>query len=865
MATGFTEDEVQAAVDQFLLRQLTVSPLRTGARDIRALRNAVYDLITTALLLRPDSFFYVVWQATNKLKGLVTQQISALDLIEDYGPGVSRPSKKINSTSELTNARAALLEVNSGLNSRAVGVRGSIGPAVARFRRSITRFLNDEITKNVVVSGEVTETADSLRKKVRSTWAEATARHAEIKLLSENTVGALSALSGVSLPQSAIQSITEKIQTRLEELETILAGTQGVQESKQAMLDLLTMRTLLAKSASFRSPALHLAPLTGDSGQLAFLDSDGEEALAAGTVSGPFNYDPGATLSLSINSAFSTPVIALPRHSRAELRSQAMPVWADPPVTAIIEITLNITGSAGPYTTAGPYGGGPAAAAAFDAALVGVQVTWDGVTNQLVFQSEDETDTSRLRFLTTTVNHADFVAWAFNGGLLEARSIPVSAAEVIVAISDATPLVDATVVEEFFGSFNGTREATPLDVVWNKKDQGTNLNVDTTNVVTSPTKNFQRLGVRAGMALEITAPPANVGQFVITGVAGGQLTLDAPVPGPLGVATYFIGPDYRVVPDGARVQMTSRSIGDNTAFYRVAVGGGLVARLQLDRNIPFADATLIGSVFQQTLELRARGTTTTSGIGVTAVNPLGFPVSAETPPDLSTMELVGAGDLLVRGVRAGDRVLLTSPGSASYLRYVSGVTTNRITFTEPVPYEPGNWAYRIQSFRVYQYTVLVDGDGGATPYVNEFLLSQYVAAFAELDTFIGRLARGGKYTGQIQTAVQQYRSDLSDLLEALQLYSVPSERTIDNAIKTMREQGLDRATDLFLALDIEEFFGMDPEGVSYSTWLSHEASRVVRNVAPVSKLAKGPLIRPAWRPLSFQLNPLDLRGPDDGQ
>lgn len=190
----------------------------------------------------------------------------------------------------------------------------------------------------------------------------------------------------------------------------------------------------------------------------------------------------------------------------------------------------------------------------------------------------------------------------------------------------------------------------------------------------------------------------------------------------------------------------------------------------------------------------------------------------------------------------------------------SSATNTRITFTSPLLYEAGAWSYEVQSYRVYQYQTLVSGP--ASPYVDEFLLSQYVTRFSDLDALLGRLINGAKYVGQIQTGVQQYKTDLTALQTALQTYSVPSERSIDNVVKTMREQGLDRATDIFLALKISEFFSMDPDGVSYSTWLAHQSARAAREVAPVSKLAKGPLIVQEWRPLSFQTNPLDLRSED---
>lgn len=860
MATGFTDEEVREAVDKFLLRQVSVNPLPNGARNVVQLRDTVYDLITTILLLRPDAFFYAVWQATNKLRGLVVKQIAALDSIAANGPGVTRPSKKVTSTSELTNARAALLEINSGLNARTVGVSGSIGPAVARFRRSVGRFLEDEITKNVVVNNSVVDTAEGLKTSIRTEWADAVTRHDDIVALSSSIALALSQLASVRLPQSAVQSLVSKIQSRLVELESTMAGTDAVAESKQAMLDLLTMRTLLTKASSFRAPALKLMPLVGDSSALLLVDSPGVEASISSTASAPYNYDPGATLSLSVNGG--TPVVvALPRSSRAEIRSKVISPWAEPPGSSEIFLSIDASGSSGPFVLPAvpAYGSGPAAAAAFDAGLLGVSVTWDASTSQLVFQSEDETDVSRVRMSTSTAPTTAFAGWF--GGLLEGLPSPPTAEELVQAISSSSSLVQASVQQTAYGTFTGTRETLPANVIWNKLAQGANLATTAGSaVVISPSINFNKL-IKPGMAVEITSPAPVAGQYVVVSVDGGALTLDTTLAS-TATATYYAGPDYRVVPAGARVHVVSAATPLNRGYYYVDSGGGVVAGLPLTRTLVAADSSLVTSVYKKNVVVNARGTTASSGLGVTAVNPVGFAVTAELPAELTEFDLQGAGDFVFRGVRPGDRVTLASPGLVSYDRLVESVTTTTLVVTEPVPYEAGAWQFSIQSDRVYRYTALVDYpllvDPPPSPYVNQFLSSTYVVDFASLDSLIGRLFRGGVYTGQVSSAVSQYRSDLSSLKQALDGFSVPSEKSIDNAIKTMREQGLDRAADLFLGLRLVEFFTMEPEGVSYSTWLTYQAARAAREATPVSKTARSALVYQEWRLLSFQAADADL-------
>jgi hypothetical protein len=849
---GFTNEEIDAAVDRYLTKQVSVSTTKTGSRDIRAARDLVYDLITSAILLRPDSFFYVVWLATNKLQALVRDQIAALEEIDAIAPLLARLSKRIQSTSELTNAKAAILEVNAGMNSRSQGVRGSIGPAVNRFRRSVTRFINDELTKNVLVGSTVTETSDELRVKLSTLWDKAIARHIEIVALNGNITTALSQLEQASLPRSSIQSILQKIETRIDELQSIMDGPTAVEQSRETMLDLLTMRTLLAKASSFRNPELLLAPLTGDSNLLNFLDSVGYEASQVAPVSGPYNYGVGTSLSISVNG--SPYVLPFPDHSMAELRSVPLPVWADPPVTAEIAFTLDLTGSSGPYVTAGPYGSGPAAAAAFDAALAGVTVTWDAGTNQLVFRSDATSDVSSLYLLVNSPARLQFLSWAFPGLPYEARGVPQQASVLSSSLSSSTTLLDFPVETTPYAAFTGVRTLVVGEeaIVWNRLDAGTNLVADGTNVVTSPTKNFQGLGLRAGMAIKITAPAPSAGDYTIQLVSGSSMTLSAPVAA-TAVGVYYAGPDYRGVPDGARVQAASRISRDNSGFYRVAVGGGQIARIVLDRNVLVADGALNISVFAQYLRITSRGTTTSSGVGTlvpsAGATALGLTVAAaETPAELSTMEIVGSGDFLARGVRAGDHVYLTSP--VPYVRTVASVEATRITFTAPVPYVGGSWTYYINSTRVEQYNTLSQG-------TSAFSNSTFVTGFSTLDNFVSRLLRGARYSSQISNAVSTYSNDLSALLSYLVAYTVPKERGIDNAIKTMREQGFDRAADLFLGLEISTFFSMDADGVSYSTWLVHQSAKVARNVAPVSKYAKSLMVRQEWRLLSFQNTQVD--------
>jgi hypothetical protein len=856
---GFTSEEVQAAVNRFLLKQVSVPQLKTGARDVLALRDVVFDLLTTSLLLRPDSYFYLIWLSKNKLRQLVAQQIASIASIESWAEGVSRPAKLIDSTTELTNAQAALLDLNAGLNARTKGVSGSIGPAVSRFSKSVGNFVSNELNKNVVSGGAVVETGEELRAKISEEWSAVVTRQADL----ENRVALLSRavdnLEDVRLPEKSVRDIVSRIRERLVELQEVLEGNEAIQQSREAFLELLTMRSLLAKASTFRAPRLVLAPRTGDPLTGSLIDSEGEEAAVLGTVSAPYNYDVGSSFQLSRDGGVATPTVNLPGSSPAELRSQpitSFPYPPTPPATTQLNCYFDDNPVPKNAFIASGLPSGPSIAANMSVALnPEVTCTWDPTTNQLVFRSANAGDESALRFEATTSTEEDFVAAYFGGYPLEARATPVEIEEVIEAVHTADPQLTAESREEFYASFTGARLAGDPTSIWDRRDSNTDLPTDNTSAtVTSPSTNFEAKGIRAGMGIVFTAPFAET--LLIESVDGNELTLASPPSTTAVAAAYYIGPDYSSIPTGARVQATGQDARENSGFYRIV--SSAVARLVVDRDIPEEDVGLRTEVFTQHLSISARGTTTTSGLGVLVASaPLGLATVPEEPASLTVLSVPGI-DFLARGVRVDDLIELTAPSGATYNLTVAAVGVNRLTLSDAVPYEAGSWSFQVKSARYSSFDTLELSLIG-------YETSAYVAgAFSDLDPLISQLIRGSRYVGtQIETALTTYRSDLETLRDALDNYVVPREVTIDGIVSTMREQGLNRALDILLKADVVSFFSMGADEVSYSTNLVRKAATAGREVTPVSKYARSQQILQELRPVSFQPNPFDPLGEDE--
>lgn len=223
---------------------------------------------------------------------------------------------------------------------------------------------------------------------------------------------------------------------------------------------------------------------------------------------------------------------------------------------------------------------------------------------------------------------------------------------------------------------------------------------------------------------------------------------------------------------------------------------------------------------------------------------------AESPAELAALQ-ISSGDFLARGVKAGDLLDLTSPSNATFEVTVESVTNTRLTFTPAVAYEAGAWTYQVRSVRYQAFSDLQDDIStyNGTTYAGDNI--------EDLDTVVSQLIRGARYTATLQAAISDYRTALSDLRDELDSYVVPREAVIDGIVQTMREQGLDRALDLLLSVDIVEFFDMQPDEVSYATNFVRKAATAGREVVPVSKLPRSQQVVQEWRTVSFQPDPFD--------
>jgi hypothetical protein len=378
--------------------------------------------------------------------------------------------------------------------------------------------------------------------------------------------------------------------------------------------------------------------------------------------------------------------------------------------------------------------------------------------------------------------------------------------------------------------------------------------------VSSPTTNFELSGVQAGMALDVTAPGPVAGQYGILSVSESTLVLSTPSPA-AATGTYEAGPDYRSIPDGARVALAAVVNFRNTGLYRVAIGGGAVAHLTLDRSLPVTTVTetVSGPAFTSYLKLSAASVGPLEGIatfpadaGVTA---LGFTASATQDQGLSASGTISGIDLLERGVRVGDLLRMTYLTTALPEQTITALTTTTVSFSPGVEFQAGDPTYSIISVRYEAWDTL-------RAVLQTWLDTEAQSDISDLEFQVGRLIRGANPSTQITDALDDYVTGLNTLQAALLAYVVDEERTILNVLRTLDEQGMDRARDLLVTLELVEFFTMSKDSVSYSTHLIRETADVTREVAPVGKTHKSKIPNEQNIIVSNAEHPFDPVGSD---
>ncbi len=808
---AYTEDEVRSLVDAFLVTKVEVPRFDSGNRNVLAARDAVYDLLSSAFLLKPESFFALLSLGRNRLLSSLLAELAYVDAVIEAAEPLATPRAvfKVESTTDLVRAQAALLELNAGLNaSTTVGSKLSSSTAIRRFRTSIESFARTELAKNVVSSSEIVETPDELRGRINTAWQAARALREDNRDGLLRYTGALADFENVRLPARTIQTLAGRIQTRLSEIEVTMRGSSAISQSREALLELLSMRALLTKASTFSAPTRIVF-----SGVVTRLDSEGTPpTLTAQNFGAPFMHADDRDFTITVDGG-SPITITLPGDRRATVSTQVLNTF--PLVLTGTEMALiaNTSDSVVAPLVSDP-ADGTAAAALFNSFLpADVTAVWDISTEKIYFHGS-ERDDSYVEFLRDTADQRAFVDAVFGAERVSAVGTHSSIDELRAVVA---PFAAGVTVTEGgqgdLGRFAGSLYGSLLFAV-----QSAFYATSAGDGTWVADGELSELGVRVGTALYALGQST-----IVTAVDGATMTTEDALAA--GLHIVVAGPDMRAIPEGSTVVLPG--VPRVGGIYRTQSPVGVpYFTVVLDRvpdtvnetHFVMFDKRPVFSTRSQAQDGELELLDGTGGLPL-----IGFDDSAA---HTEVTVVSTSTDPVAAGVRVGDRATFVDGASNTLVGTVTLVEPTRIGTTVKLPSEmfspyASPWTLTVErpAHVSYDDSLAAIEAAGTEP------------SDTALDFIVNRLLQGARYTNEFQAALEEFRAYLLSVCAGLELLVAGRETGIDFILRTLAEQGMDRARDLLLDLEFTTFFSLPPDGVSYATNLVRKSAEATRALA----------------------------------
>jgi len=245
----YTDNEVSNEVARVVRSKLSV--VRDGGLvDTNSTYSQLKEMTSLALLLNPDSIYYVGKLACNRLLSLVRQEI---DLVEDmlaaleFIPKLGDP---IGNTSYLSNAVTSLLSVE---------VAGSVTnrPELKIFTRNIDKFLENMRQNVATQDGNLTRPREEARELLRQNLSLLNDVHNNVLTRTPLVRDLIKTFKQQDIPTKSATTVFENVRAVLNQLQQDIDSsddTTNIARSRMIALKSLTAKALVNLVLNFRDP-----------------------------------------------------------------------------------------------------------------------------------------------------------------------------------------------------------------------------------------------------------------------------------------------------------------------------------------------------------------------------------------------------------------------------------------------------------------------------------------------------------------------------------------------------------------------------------------------------------------------------------
>lgn len=832
---GYTPAEIEAAVSQFVKSSVAVTKDVLGPIDLSARFDEVMELFASTLMLDPNSLFYVIFLASNKLCADVTYAVSLVDDILRAIEEIGYTPTKITGTSLLGDA-AAQLAVMDVILSRYSVVNEFQHTAYDQYVSSVDAFRDTALRPNITnkkakdpltgkpyivrAAQEARLSAVNSLTELRALYPDILARAGALEDAKFSLLTIVDSYKGLRLPAVALQRSLRRARGDLLALQQAFNDQTTSEEHKTALTRDAYLRITAGKSVitglkevrSPTSPRMSSSPI--NTGSVSIPSPSGSLTVASVLTNvAPWAVRTGVSDTVIISEDGQAPT------------TYTIPVSPIPSVMSfndtggVFDIHTStfatITGALGPYNI-------PAIDNKFyvtvDGRLFSGHLT-DGIrtTDQIVTDMRALTDSSAVRLdQVVSVTNAGG-ALSFSHMTAGPRSLQVTDDDqaghgYLVALGLAVTSATGTAANNKLSIDQTPKLPVPLPLVV----LGTGSR--TVNAVVADINSW---AIGGGYSYHATAA-GNLIQISNTSAGAASITMRVP---------YDVDKDV--------VLGAYRTIG----FYEG----------QTDSSTSVSAAEL-AKVFNDVGKIRATVVRDSSGDRVRLESKLAT---------LGTLLTVGSGTAnsllgLVPGMHAGTTTGFTATANFENADVVVGdilvvgtdfiitsVTANLIDVTPPLPTNRSISSFRIESADSREYDQFVLG---ISSWIHDNLGGhpEYASNTLELDRLLNPVLGGATPTESDVNDAIRGATDLKYILEhsgdghpqglseVLVAYVTRTSPRIDAAINMLHERGLDRSYDTLMDGDIAGFFGYSKDDAASAAYMLKAMRSVVQNDLPVT-------------------------------
>jgi len=784
---AFKTAEIEAAVSQFVKANVVEERDELGPVKEDVKFSEVLELISSTLIFDPNSIFYVIFLATNRLSTDVAATLVVVEDIQTAIAEVSHRTKDITRTTLLGDAAAALLEVDTILSSR----DALSNSAFNRYLSSTNAFVGVSLEPNIKSGSDLIRPPQKARTDARTALATLATSYADHLAVLAQLQEMLTEFNALNLPVLAIQDSVRKARRDLKSLQATFEDTATtrdakIAESRDAYLRITAGKAVLNSYNTVSDPSSpRLQSTAALTGRAAIPLGDGvlTKVEVLGTKSAPWEIDTGTNdeFKVAADGALETTYTIVPP--------------TRPSVTTFLDETWDATGPAVAYQV-----------------IVTTQdkLEIDGLAPRVVLTAGANRTAANIA--------SDINTWA------TANSFPYTASSPggFVKIEKTSGGAQRIRMTAFNGTDRAAILATYTALGFYEGQE------DTVAGVTA-----------AELASQINAVGELVAEVELTqfdeGVSGAMFS-STEIDLPLGTLVSLSHVDDILV------LLSGQSAG---AHRIVSITQPGVDRITVATTQPFvlAESGIEFRIIRELLKITSPATGLTGQIIVGAGNAnttLGFTAAAakSTTTGFEAVLTAVPQDFTQSDVVEGDLVRITI-GVNTTQHVISEITgsNKQLEITPAIDVSLTGLTFQILSAAAVAYENFI-----AAAVVWDLLreASDFEDDTRELERVMNPLLANKRPSAfqiaDANTAATALLSLLNSLSTVLTDFEVNAVGRVDAALKMLQERGMDRGFDTLMDGEIANFFGFDKDDASSSAFMLKSMRNVVVEDLPQSKL-----------------------------